>query len=232
MPRSGPDKRHLTELQSLSRATGIPLLATNDPLYATPEQRPLHDILACVAEKTTIAKAGRLLAANAERYLKPPQEMARLFRDHPEAIAETQTLLGLVTFSLDELSYHYPEEPVPKGWTPQDWLEHLTWSAAHARHGATLPERLRVKVEEELRLIAKMDYAPYFLTVHDIVKWARDQDILCQGRGSAANSAVCYLLHITSADPLEHDLLFSRFISEERREPPDIDVDFEHERRP
>ncbi len=231
MPRSGPDKRHLTELQSLSRATGIPLLATNDPLYATPEQRPLHDILACVAEKTTIAKAGRLLAANAERYLKPPQEMARLFRDHPEAIAETQTLLGLVTFSLDELSYHYPEEPVPKGWTPQDWLEHLTWSAAHARHGATLPERLRVKVEEELRLIAKMDYAPYFLTVHDIVKYAQDQEILCQGRGSAANSAVCYLLGITSADPMEHDLLFSRFISEERREPPDIDVDFEHERR-
>ena len=231
MPRSGPDKRHLAELHSLSQTTGIPLLATNDPLYATPEQRPLHDILACIAEKTTIAKAGRLLAANAERFLKPAKEMARLFRDHPEAIAETQKLLGLIDFSLDELSYHYPEEPVPKGWTPQHWLEHLAWSAAHERHGETLPERLRVKVEEELRLIEKMDYAPYFLTVHDIVKWARDQNILCQGRGSAANSAVCYLLHITSADPMEHDLLFSRFISEERREPPDIDVDFEHERR-
>ncbi|WP_373491456.1 PHP domain-containing protein, partial [Parasphingorhabdus sp.] len=231
MPRSGPDKRYLADLHSLSAATGIPLLATNDPLYATPEQRPLHDILACIAGKTTIAKAGRLLAANAERHLKPAKEMVRLFRDHPEAIAGTQKLLGLVTFSLDELSYHYPEEPVPKGWTPQDWLEHLTWTAAHERHGATLPERLRAKVEEELRLIEKMDYAPYFLTVHDIVKWARDQHILCQGRGSAANSAVCYLLHITSADPMEHDLLFSRFISEERREPPDIDVDFEHERR-
>ncbi|WP_417612743.1 error-prone DNA polymerase [Parasphingorhabdus sp.] len=231
MPRSGPDKRYLAGLHSLSQATGIPLLATNDPLYATPEQRPLHDILACVAEKTSIAKAGRLLAANAERYLKPPQEMGRLFRDHPEAIAETQALLGQIDFSLDELSYHYPDEPVPKGWTPQDWLEHLTWTAAHERHGDILPERLRIKVEEELRLIEKMDYAPYFLTVHDIVKWARDQHILCQGRGSAANSAVCYLLHITSADPMEHDLLFSRFISEERREPPDIDVDFEHERR-
>jgi len=231
MPRSGPDKRCLAGLHSLSRATGVPLLATNDPLYATPEQRPLHDILACIAEKTTIAKAGRLLAANAERFLKPAKEMARLFRDHPEAIAATQKLLNLIDFSLDELSYHYPEEPVPKGWTPQDWLEHLTWAAAHERHGATLPERLRAKVEEELRLIEKMDYAPYFLTVHDIVKWARDQQILCQGRGSAANSAVCYLLHITSADPMEHDLLFSRFISEERREPPDIDVDFEHERR-
>jgi len=231
MPRSGPDKRHLARLHSLSQTTGIPLIATNDPLYATAEQRPLHDILTCIAEKTTIDKAGRLLAANAERYLKPPKEMARLFRDHVAAIAETQTLLGLIGFSLDELSYHYPEEPVPEGWTPQGWLAHLTWSAAHDRHGASLPERLRAKVEEELRLIEKMDYAPYFLTVHDIVKFAQDQEILCQGRGSAANSAVCYLLGITSADPMEHDLLFSRFISEERREPPDIDVDFEHERR-
>ena len=231
MPRSGPDKRYLAGLHSLSEAIGVPLIATNNPLYATPEQRPLHDILTCIAEKTTIDKAGRLLAANAERFLKPPAEMARLFRDHPGAIAETQKLLGLITFTLDELSYHYPEEPVPEGWTPQGWLAHLTWSAAHARHGETLPERLRAKVEEELRLIEKMDYAPYFLTVHDIVKFAQDQEILCQGRGSAANSAVCYLLGITSADPMEHDLLFSRFISEERREPPDIDVDFEHERR-
>ncbi|AMO72891.1 error-prone DNA polymerase [Sphingorhabdus sp. M41] len=231
MPRSGPDKRHLARLHSLSEATGIPILATNNPLYATPEQRPLHDILTCIAEKTTIDKAGRLLAANAERFLKGPAEMARLFRDHPEALAETQKLLDLVTFTLDELSYHYPEEPVPAGWTPQGWLAHLTWTAAHERHGETLPERLRAKVEEELRLIEKMEYAPYFLTVHDIVKFAQDQGILCQGRGSAANSAVCYLLGITSADPMEHDLLFSRFISEERREPPDIDVDFEHERR-
>jgi error-prone DNA polymerase len=231
MPRSGPDKRHLARLHGLSKTTGIPLIATNDPLYATPEQRPLHDILTCIAEKTTISKAGRLLAANAERFLKPPAEMARLFRDHPEALAETQKLLDLITFTLDELSYHYPEEPVPAGWTPQGWLAHLTWTAAHERHGETLPERLRAKVDEELRLIAKMDYAPYFLTVHDIVKFAQDQGILCQGRGSAANSAVCYLLGITSADPMEHDLLFSRFISEERREPPDIDVDFEHERR-
>ena len=231
MPRTGPDKRYLARLHDLSRTSGIPLLATNDPLYATPEQRPLHDILTCIAEKTTIARAGRLLAANAERHLKAPAEMARLFRDHPQALAETQQLLGLIGFSLDELSYHYPEEPVPEGWTPQGWLEHLTWSAAHARHGEALPERLRSKVDEELRLIEKMDYAPYFLTVHDIVKYAQDRKILCQGRGSAANSAVCYLLGITSADPMEHDLLFSRFISEERREPPDIDVDFEHERR-
>jgi len=231
MPRSGPDKRHLARLHNLSEATGIRLIATNNPLYATPEQRPLHDILTCIAEKTTIDKAGKTLAANAERFLKSPAEMARLFRDYPEAVAETQKLLERVDFTLDELSYHYPEEPVPEGWTPQRWLENLTWTAAHARHGETLPERLRAKVDEELRLIEKMDYAPYFLTVHDIVKFAQDQGILCQGRGSAANSAVCYLLGITSADPMEHDLLFSRFISEERREPPDIDVDFEHERR-
>jgi len=231
MPRSGPDKRQLAQLHALSLETGTPLLASNDPLYATAEQRPLHDILTCIAEKTTIAKAGRLLAANAERYLKPPEEMARLFRDYPEAIAETQKLLGLINFTLDELSYHYPDEPVPMGWTPQDWLEHLAWSAAHEKHGEILPTHLREKVEGELRLIDKLDYAPYFLTVHDIVKWAREQGILCQGRGSAANSAVCYLLHITSVDPMKHDLLFSRFISEERKEPPDIDVDFEHERR-
>lgn len=231
MPRSGPDKRSLEKLYRLSQNTGIPLLATNDPLYATAEQRPLHDILTCIAEKTTIAKAGRLLRANAERHLKPPEEMARLFKDYPDAIAETQKLLQRIDFSLDELSYHYPDEPVPMGWTPQGWLEHLAWSAAHEKHGEILPERLREKVEEELRLIKKLQYAPYFLTVHDIVKWAREQGILCQGRGSAANSAVCYLLHITSVDPMKHDLLFSRFISEERKEPPDIDVDFEHERR-
>ena len=231
MPRCGPDRRHLEELAARAAGWNIPLIATNDALYANPDKRPLHDILTCIAEKTTITRAGRLLAANAERYLKSPAEMARLFRDWPEAIAETQRLLDLIDFTLDELSYHYPDEPVPKGWTPQDWLEHLAWSAAHEQHGEILPERLRDKVEEELRLIARMEYAPYFLTVHDIVKHARSLGILCQGRGSAANSAVCYLLGITSVDPMEHDLLFSRFISEERREPPDIDVDFEHERR-
>ncbi len=231
MPRRGPDRRRLEELAERAAAWDIPLLATNDALYADPNKRPLHDILTCIAEKTTITRAGRLLATNAERHLKSPAEMMRLFRDWPEAIAETQKLLGMIDFTLDELSYHYPDEPVPEGWTPQDWLEHLAWSAAHEQHGETLPERLRGKVEEELRLIARMEYAPYFLTVHDIVKHARSLGILCQGRGSAANSAVCYLLGITSVDPMEHDLLFSRFISEERREPPDIDVDFEHERR-
>ncbi len=231
MPRSGPDKRFMERRHDLSRMIDIPMLATNDPLYATARQRPLHDVLTCIAQKTAIDKAGRLLRANAERHLKSPQEIARLFREYPSIIGETQKLLNLIDFTLDELSYHYPDEPVPMGWTPQDWLEHLAWSAAHEKHGKVLPQHLQKKIEEELRLIDKLKYAPYFLTVHDIVKWAREQGILCQGRGSAANSAVCYLLHITSVDPMKHDLLFSRFISEERKEPPDIDVDFEHERR-
>ncbi|MEP3226515.1 MAG: error-prone DNA polymerase [Parasphingorhabdus sp.] len=231
MPRAGCDKRRLNALATLSQTTSIPLLATNDPLYATAQQRPLHDILTCIAEKTTIAKAGRLLAANAERHLKSPQEIARLFVDYPEAQEETQKLLACIDFTLDELSYHYPDEPVPDGWTPQNWLEHLSWSAARKQHPHGIPQALEKKIQGELRLIEKLEYAPYFLTVYDIVKYARSEGILCQGRGSAANSAVCFLLGITSVDPSKHDLLFSRFISEERKEPPDIDVDFEHERR-
>ena len=209
----------------------MPLLATNAPLFATPDQRPLSDILTCISEKTTIREAGRLLAKNAEAHLKPPQEMARLFADCPQAIEETQHFLSGIEFSLDELSYHYPDEPVPEGWTPQDWLEHLTRVAAEKAYPDGVPRKLSDKLNEELELIGKLEYAPYFLTVHDIVRYARSKDILCQGRGSAANSVVCYLLGITAVDPIRHDLLFSRFISRERKEPPDIDVDFEHERR-
>ncbi len=231
MLRGGHDHRLLTRIATAAAALGLPLLATNDPLYAGPDQRPLHDILTCIAQKTTIAQAGRRLAANAERHLKAPAEMARLFKTHPAAIAETQNLLAQINFTLDELAYHYPDEPVPKGWSPQQWLEKLAYDAADAQGGGAAPEELKSKIAAELTLIAKMDYAPYFLTVHDIVQFARSKGILCQGRGSAANSAVCYVLGITSVDPMQHDLLFSRFISEERREPPDIDVDFEHERR-
>ncbi len=231
MPRGGADRRHLARLMKAADKARLPLLATNTPFFAAPEQRPLHDILTCIAEKTTIAKAGRLLAKNAESHLKPPAEMARLFADHSQAIDETQRFLSAINFTLDELSYHYPDEPVPEGWTPQDWLDHLVWEAAKEKHGETVPKRLSEKLTQELTLIRKLEYAPYFLTVYDIVRFARSKDILCQGRGSAANSAVCYLLGITSVDPMEHDLLFSRFISKERREPPDIDVDFEHERR-
>jgi error-prone DNA polymerase len=233
MLRQGSDRRKLAKLQRLAERIGVPLLATNDALYASPADRPLHDIVTCIREGVTIQGAGRLLAANAERHLKPPQEMARLFRDCPEAVAESRAFLDRITFSLDQLRYEYPHEPVPEGWTPQDWLEHLVMEEANRRHPDGLPKRWKRVLDEEFSLIRKCDYAYYFLTVHDIVRFARAQEppILCQGRGSAANSLVCYLLGITAIDPVENNLLFTRFLSEERREPPDIDVDFEHERR-
>lgn len=233
MLRSGRDHRYLERLASLASAYGLPLLATNDALYAEPEERPLHDVVTCIRAGTTISEAGTLLAANAERHLKGPAEMARLFADYPRAISASADLLALINFSLDDLRYEYPHEPVPEGWGSQDWLEHLVIEAAKERWPKGIPDKANALMEEEFTLIRKADYACYFLTVHDLVKFARSQDppILCQGRGSAANSIVCYLLKITSVDPVEHNLLFSRFMSEERREPPDIDVDFEHERR-
>ncbi|MGH6707142.1 MAG: error-prone DNA polymerase, partial [Sphingomicrobium sp.] len=233
MPRRGSDRRRLAKLKRLAGRTGVPLLATNDALYASPADRPLHDIVTCIREGVTIQAAGRLLAANAERHLKTPGEMARLFRDSPEAVEESLNLLGRIDFSLDQLRYEYPHEPVPDGWTPQDWLEHLVMEEAERRHPNGLPPKWQKVLDEEFSLIRKCQYANYFLTVHDIVRFARAQDppILCQGRGSAANSLVCYLLGITPIDPVEENLLFTRFLSEERGEPPDIDVDFEHERR-
>jgi error-prone DNA polymerase len=227
----GSDRRRLVARDALAQRHGLPLLATNNCLYAYPTDRPLQDVLSCIRLKTDIRSAGRRLAANAERHLKSPAEMARLFRDQPHALAATLDLMERASFSLDELRYEYPDEPVPAGHTPQQWLQHLVLEAAHQRHPDGVPPNLKAKIDEELTLIARMNYAPYFLTVHDIVAWARRQGILCQGRGSAANSAVCFLLGITAVDPMRHDLLFSRFISEERAEPPDIDVDFEHERR-
>ncbi len=217
----------------MSQRTGVPLLATNDALYASPTDRPLHDIVTCIREGVTIQAAGRLLAANAERHLKSPREMARLFGDFPEAVEESLSFLERIDFTLDQLRYEYPHEPVPEGWTPQDWLEHLVMEEANRRFPDGLPIKWRKLLDEEFGLIGKCQYANYFLTVHDIVRFARAQDppILCQGRGSAANSLVCYLLGITAIDPVENNLLFTRFLSEERREPPDIDVDFEHERR-
>jgi error-prone DNA polymerase len=231
MNRAGRDKRKLAALKSLSTASGIPLIATSDALYATAEVRPLHDILTCIAGGTTIDKAGRLLSANAERHLKSPEEMARRFADHPAAISETKRLFDCVNFDLGQLAYEYPHEPVPEGYTPQDWLETLVATKAAARWPQGIPPGMQALINEELPTIARLNYAPYFLTVHDIVAFAQGQGILCQGRGSAANSAVCFILGITAVNPAEHSLLFSRFISEERKEPPDIDVDFEHERR-
>jgi error-prone DNA polymerase len=231
MPRAGHDKRRLAALAALADKVGLPLVAANAPLYATPAQRRLHDVLTCIAEKTTLAEAGQRLAANAERHLKSPAEMARLFSGYPRALSETTRILNAVTFSLDQLRYEYPNEPVPPGHSPQGWLETLTMTKARARWPDGIPDRMQALLTEEFRIIAKAGYAPYFLTVHDIVSFAQGRGILCQGRGSAANSAVCFVLGITAVDPAKHNLLFSRFISEERREPPDIDVDFEHERR-
>ncbi len=231
MHRRGDDRRQLVRLQSAANDADIPLLAVNDALYHAPEARDLQDVLTCIREGVTIETAGRLLEVNAERHLKPIQEMERLFRDAPDAIAQTQALLQRIDFDLGQLRYEYPEEPIPPGRTPQEYLEELTWRRAQWRYPEGVPEAVEEVLKDELRLIEKLDYAPYFLTIYDIVRVAEDKGILCQGRGSAANSAVCYALGITAVDPAAHDLLFARFISEERREPPDIDVDFEHERR-
>ncbi|WP_411339960.1 error-prone DNA polymerase [Sphingopyxis sp. J-6] len=233
MPQSGGDDRRLAGLQRLSATTGVPLLATNDALYATRSQRPLHDIITCIREGTTVAKAGKLLLANGEHYLKAPAEMKRLFDGYPKAIEASAKLLARIGFRLDDLRYEYPHEPVPPGWKPFNYLHHLVKTAAEERYRTPLPPKVRKLIADELRLIKKRRYVYYFLTVYDLVRYARTREppILCQGRGSAANSIVCFLLGVTSVDPMEHKLLFSRFVSAERDEPPDIDVDFEHERR-
>ncbi len=231
MHRRGDDRRRLARLKSIAAATRTPLIATNDALYDSIGQRDLQDVLTCIREGVTIERAGRRLEANAERHLKLPQEMARLFRDAPEAIAETQALFSRVEFDLGQLKYEYPDEPVPPGWKDQDWLEELVRRCCLIRYPDGVPEKVQGLLKKELDLIAKLEYARYFLTIRQIVEFAESRGILCQGRGSAANSAVCYVLGITAVDPAENDVLFERFISTERKEPPDIDVDFEHERR-
>lgn len=229
----GGDVARIERLDRIARANDCTIIATNDVHYHVPEKRPLQDVMTCIREKTTIAKAGFLLNPNAERHLKSPDEMARLFERWPHAISATREFADSLDFSLDELRYEYPRETVPDGKSPQEYLEQLTWDGAKQRWPDGLPKKVEKQLRHELKLIRKLDFARYFLTVHDIVAFARklDPPILCQGRGSAANSAVCYCLGITAVDPSTSDLLFERFISEERREPPDIDVDFEHERR-
>ena len=228
---AGRDRARLNRMAELSRRYRAPMLASNQPLYHHPGRRALQDVLTCIREKCTLAQAGFRLEANAERHIKPPEEMARLFASHPQAIAATMEVAEACRFSLDELRYEYPDEPVPEGKSPQAHLAELTEQGALRRYPQGVPAKVRAMIAKELALIGKLNYAPYFLTVHDIVQYARAQNILCQGRGSAANSAVCFCLGITSVNPAESDLLFERFISEERKEPPDIDVDFEHERR-
>ncbi|QNE04555.1 error-prone DNA polymerase [Croceicoccus marinus] len=229
----GDDVARIERLDILARDNGMSILATNDVHYHAPDRRPLQDVMTAIRHKTTVAKAGHLLHANAERHLKAPHEMQRLFARWPHAIAAARDLADRCRFSLNELRYEYPEEIYPGDRTPQQHLEVLTWEGAERRYPDGLPEAIRAVVVRELALIEKLDLARYFLTIKDIVDFARSVDppILCQGRGSAANSAVCYCLEITAVDPARHALLFDRFISEERKEPPDIDVDFEHERR-
>jgi error-prone DNA polymerase len=233
----GPaDERRLDALAELAAEAGAALLAVNDVLYHSSERRMLHDVMICIREHTTVHHAGRRLQANGERHLKSPAAMAHLFRRYPEALMETQRLLALCDFDLGEIAYDYPDEPIPPGKTPQQHLEALVAAGLDWRYPPHLypdgpPDRVIKALEKEFAFIAKRDFASYFLTVHDLVRFARDRGILCQGRGSAANSAVCYCLGVTSVDPARFELLFERFVSEERQEPPDIDVDFEHERR-
>ncbi len=229
----GDDRARLAQLCVIAQRAGAPMVATNAVLYHHPERRPLQDVLTCIREKVTIDEAGFRLQAHAERHLKAPAEMARLFRGYEEALARAMCIAEACRFSLDELAYEYPREPVPPGKTPQQHLQDLTFKGARRYFPDGVPPNIIQIICKELRLIRKVKYAAYFLTVHDIVAWARDPErrILCQGRGSAANSVVCYCLGITSVDPTKQDVLFERFISEQRSEPPDIDVDFEHERR-
>jgi error-prone DNA polymerase len=225
------DDSRLRRLADLAQRTKTKLVAANDVLYHAPELRIVQDVLRCIRHHRTIHDAGHILEPNGERHLKSSQEMARLFRKYPEAIAAQQEILAKLNFSLDEISYEYPDEPVPENTTPDEYLAKLAWEGAAWRYPEGIPAHVKTILEKELNIIAGLKYARYFLTVYDIVRYARAQKILCQGRGSAANSAVCYMLGITAVDPTKIDLLFERFISAERKEPPDIDVDFEHERR-
>ncbi len=211
---------------------GVPMVVINDVYYHVAERRPLQDVLTCVRHGCTIGEAGFRLFSNGERYLKPVEEMFRLWHDHPEALARTVQIAERASgFSLDQLRYEYAEETCPPGMTPMEHLKALTWAGAKERYPSGVPDKVRGQIEHEFALIEQLVYAPYFLTVHDLVAFARSQGILCQGRGAAANSAVCYCLGVTSVDPDRIDLLFERFVSVERNEPPDIDIDFEHERR-
>ena len=229
----GPrDRARLEALARLGVRSHVPLLGTNDVLYHVPRRRPLQDVLTCIRLGTTLEKAGYALLGNAERHLKAPAEMARLFAEHPQALRRSVEIAERTRgFTLDQLRYEYPDEVCPPGRTPMEHLRDLAWSGAKERYPGGVPEKVRAQIGHELALIEELRYAPYFLTVHDIVRFARARAILCQGRGAAANSAVCYCLGVTSVDPARISLLFERFVSRERDEPPDIDIDFEHERR-
>ena len=229
LTRSADDAQQLATLQAIGDTLGMPLVAAGDVMMHARNRKRLHDALTAVRVRTPLAQCGRQLTPNAERYLRPLYRLARIYPT--ELLLQTQAIVERCNFSLDELRYEYPEEIVPPGETPASWLRRATYEEAKKRYPGGMPDKVRTLVEHELALIADLQYEPFFLTVYDIVKFARSQDILCQGRGSAANSAVCYCLGITEVDPALMSTLFERFISKERKEPPDIDVDFEHQRR-
>ena len=219
------------EKERWARQLGIPLVAVGAIQAARPEDKPLLDVVMCIRERMTIEQAGDRLAPNGERALKSLDELTRRFSDHPEWLRESVSIAEECSFSLDELRYSFPLDMVSPEETPMSFLRKRVEEGIIQRYGAMPPESVQLQLEHELDLIERMNFAGYFLTVWDIVRFARSRGILCQGRGSAANSAVCFVLGITSIDPVRLNLLFERFISLERGEPPDIDVDFEHERR-
>ena len=227
----GNDQERLDRLAALAHCAGVPLVAAGDVHFHVPQRQALSDVLTAVRHGCTVAAAGELLFPNAQRYLRSPQEIAAIFARYPQAVERTLEIARQTTFSLDELRYEYPAELAPAGQTPMEYLTRLAWEGARNRYPAGVPDKVRGLVEHELQLIEELHYEAYFLTVWDLVAFARKRGILCQGRGSAANSAVCFCLGVTSVDPERMDLLFERFISRERNEAPDIDVDFEHERR-
>ncbi|GLI92975.1 error-prone DNA polymerase [Methylocystis echinoides] len=216
---------------ALAEQLALPLVAVNDAHMHVGERRPLADALTCIREKTTLNEAGFLLAANAERHLKSAPEMARLFREAPQAVEESARFIDALDFRLTDLAYDYPAELREGFASEQEALAALSRAGAKQRYPDGVPDHVAATLERELTLVAELKYAAYFLTVHDIMRFARSKGILAQGRGSAANSVICFCLGVTEVDPTKHDLLFERFVSAARNEPPDIDVDFEHERR-
>ncbi len=225
------DAAWLERLIRLSNKTGVPLVAAGDVHYHIAQRMALQNVLVAIREGTTVADAGEQIFANAQRHLRSTDELAIAFAQAPEALRHTLEIVDRVSFSLDELRYEYPEELAPDGKTPLQHLHQLTWHGAKQRYPQGIPEKVRGLLDHELELIEQLHYEAYFLTVWDLVRFARSREILCQGRGSAANSAVCFCLEVTAVDPATTDVLFERFVSRERDEAPDIDIDFEHERR-
>ena len=218
-------------LRERAKRYGFQLAAANEVLYHTPARRPLQDVLTAIRCGIPVAACGRRLKANAEHALQSPYIFARLFADDPAAVVRTQEIADRCSFSLAEIRYRYPSEYMPDGTTSADWLRHLTFEGARERYGSGIPADVADQLEKELKIIEALDYPGYFLTMREIVRFCREKGILCQGRGSAANSVVCYCLGVTAVDPAKVNLLFERFISKERAEPPDIDLDIQHDRR-